>query len=168
MIDAMFGGAIEGFTTVMNRQSAPQETVDNKASLDEKVIKGIAKMDAISALDRAIVGGGANELQARKAALQAQKEALEEEKTTTLKETEKYKKAFQEKIFFKPVPVAGPLSTLQDFALAIFAVGWVLLSAVVVSMGIFQPGGSWKRGTLLAVLMFILTVVVQSLISSYL
>ena len=161
MIDAMFGGAIEGFTT----ESA---TLSSLNLTDISFNEAMIKYNVITSLNNAIVGGGANELQARKAALQAQKDALEEEKTTTLKETEKYKKAFQEKIFFKPVPVAGPLSTLQDFALAIFAVGWVLLSAVVVSMGIFQPGGSWKRGTLLAVLMFILTVVVQSLISSYL
>lgn len=158
MIDAMFGGVIEGFAT----------TADNKASLDEKVIKGIAKMEAISSLDAAVVGGGADELQTRKAALQAQKDALEEELSSTRKETEKYKKAFQEKIFFKPVPVAGPLSTLQDFALAMFAVGWVLLAAVVVGAGIFQPGGSWKRGVILAVLMFIITVVIQSLMTSYL
>lgn len=143
----------------------------SKAELDATFGVLTGKMDAINTLN-GVVGGigenGSSEIQKRKTALQAQKETLEEELVTAQKETEKYKKAFQEKIFFKPVPVAGPLSTLQDFALALFAIGWVLLAAVVVGMGIFQPGGSWKRGTLLAVLMFILTVVVQSLMSFYL
>jgi len=142
-----------------------------KAELDATFGVLTGKMDALNTLS-GVVGGigenGSSEIQIRNTALQAQKDALEEELSSARKETEKYKKAFQEKIFFKPVPVAGPLSTLQDFALAMFAVGWVLLSAVVVGAGIFQPGGTWKRGVILAVLMFILSVIIQSLMTSYL
>ncbi len=143
----------------------------SKAELDATFSVLTGKMDALTTLSN-VVGGigenGSSEVQERKTALQSQKESLTHELSSIEKETEKYKKAFQEKIFFKPVPVAGPLSTLQDFALAIFAVGWVLVAAVVVGAGIFQPGGSWKRGAILAVLMFILTVIIQSLMSSYL
>ncbi len=140
----------------------------SKAEIDAAFGVLTGKMDAIGIINEKIAGGSADDLQNRKAALQNQKDGLEDELAALRKDTEKYKKRFQEAIFFKPVPVAGSLSTLQDFALAIFAVGWVLLAAVVVGAGIFQPGGSWKRGVILAALMFILTVIIQSLMTSYL
>lgn len=95
-------------------------------------------------------------------------DSLREEIAAVKRETEQYNKSFQEKLYFKPVPLAGPMSTLQDFALAVFAIGWILLSAAVVAAGIFQPRGSWKRGVVLAALMFIITIVVHGLITSYL
>lgn len=95
-------------------------------------------------------------------------DSLRAEIAAVKRETEQYNKSFQEKLYFKPVPLAGPMSTLQDFALAVFAIGWILLAAAVVAAGIFQPRGSWKRGVVLAALMFIITIVVHGLISSYL
>jgi hypothetical protein len=138
-----------------------------KAQIDA-IFNGLdGQMSAINTINEK-VGGSADGLQARKSSLQTQKDDLKNELISLKRETEKYKKSFQEKIFFKPVPVASSLSTLQDFSLAIFAVGWVLLAAVVVGAGIFQPGGSWKRGLILAALMFIITVIIQSLMTSYL
>ena len=139
----------------------------SKQEIDASFNILIGKADALTSLS-SIFTGSADSPQARNNALAAQEQALTTELASIKAETEKYKKAFQEKIFFKPVPVAGSLSTLQDFALAIFAVGWVLVAAVVVGAGIFQPGGSWKRGAVLGALMFILTVILQSLITSYL
>jgi hypothetical protein len=100
--------------------------------------------------------------------LSSMADSLREEIASVKRETEQYNKSFQEKLYFKPVPLAGPMSTLQDFAIAVFAIGWILLSSAVVAAGIFQPRGSWKRGVVLAALMFIITVVVHGLISSYL
>jgi hypothetical protein len=99
--------------------------------------------------------------------LNTTKTGLQEKLATIEKEIEKYNKSFQEKIYFKPVPIANNTSTLQDFSLIFFAIGWILLSATVVALGIFQPGGTWKRGLILAALMFIISVVVQGLLSSY-
>lgn len=139
-----------------------------KTEIDTKFDVLTGKMDTLTSVDNSYVRGSSDSIQSRKAALQTESDALSNELTSIKRDTEKYKKAFQEKIFFKPVPVAGPLSTLQDFALAIFAVGWVLVAAVVVGAGIFQPGGSLKRGAVLGALMFILTVIIQSLMTSYL
>jgi hypothetical protein len=136
----------------------------SKAQLDAQFGKLQGQIDLLPIMDTAV---GGTDIIARKNALQQQSDALDAEIVSVKRETEQYNKSFQEKLYFKPVPLAGPMSTLQDFALAVFAIGWILLASAVVAAGIFQPRGSWKRGVVLAALMFIITVVVHGLITSY-
>ena len=136
-----------------------------KAQIDADFGKLQGQIDLLPTVNSAV---GGTDILARKNALQAQSDVLDAEIASVKRETEQYNKSFQEKLYFKPVPLAGPMSTLQDFALAVFAIGWILLAAAVVAAGIFQPRGSWKRGVVLAALMFIITFVVHGLITSYL
>ncbi len=135
-----------------------------KAQIDADFGKLQGQIDLLPTVNSAV---GGTDILARKNALQAQSDALDAEIATVKRETEQYNKSFQEKLYFKPVPLAGRMSTLQDFALAVFAIGWVLLSAAVVAAGIFQPRGSWKRGAILAALMFVISIIIHGLISSY-
>jgi hypothetical protein len=136
-----------------------------KAQIDADFGKLQGQIDLLSTVNTPF---GGNDIHIRKNDLQKQSDDLDAEIASVKRETEQYNKSFQEKLYFKPVPLAGPMSTLQDFALAVFAIGWILLAAAVVAAGIFQPRGSWKRGVVLAALMFIITVVVHGLITSYL
>ncbi len=136
-----------------------------KAEIDTLFGKLQGQIELLPTVNSAV---GGTDIVVRKNALQKQSDDLDAKIASVKRETEQYNKSFQEKLYFKPVPLAGPMSTLQDFAIAVFAIGWILLSSAVVAAGIFQPRGSWKRGVVLAALMFIITVVVHGLISSYL
>ena len=137
----------------------------SKAQLDTLFGKLESQINLLSTVNTPF---GGNDIHIRKNDLQKQSDDLDAEIASVKRETEQYNKSFQEKLYFKPVPLAGPMSTLQDFALAVFAIGWILLASAVVAAGIFQPRGSWKRGVVLAALMFIITFVVHGLITSYL
>jgi hypothetical protein len=136
----------------------------SKADFDVKFGKLQGQIDFLPTVNTAV---GGTDIVVRKNDLQVQSDALDAEIASVKRETEQYNKSFQEKLYFKPVPLAGPMSTLQDFALAVFAIGWVLLSAAVVAAGIFQPRGSWKRGAVLAALMFVISIIIHGLITSY-
>ena len=106
--------------------------------------------------------------------LTTQRESLEKQKDelevrlAELKKTERsYNKSFQDKKFAQTETGTKEVTTLQDFALVIYAVGWFLLTAAIVAVSVYQPGGSWTKGAVVAALMTIITIVMYGLMVMY-
>lgn len=99
--------------------------------------------------------------------LQSEVDELSVKLNSLKNEEQKYMKEFQDAVYYKP-DTTSQINTLQDFSLAMFAFAWFILGAILVSVGAFLPGGTWKRGLIIAVLFFIITSVVFSLMSVYL
>ena len=107
-------------------------------------------------------------LEVQHANLEAQKSDLEEELAALKQKERALNKSFQDSVYYKPTPTTSTLTTLQDFALAIFAVGWFLLGGVIVAVSKFQVGGSWRSALLTLALYTIITMVVYSIFNIYL
>lgn len=108
------------------------------------------------------------QLELQHVSLAAQKEDLDNQLASLKRKEQNLNKAFQDTVYYKPPPGTGAVTTLQDFALAIFAVGWFLLGAVIVAVSTFQADGTWRRGLLTAILLTIITMVIYSILNIYL
>ena len=107
-------------------------------------------------------------LTTQRVGLEKQKDDMET-RLAELKKTERtYNKSFQDKKYYETETGTKEPTTLQDFALVIYAVGWFLLAAAVVAVSVYQPGGSWTKGAVVAALMGIITVVMYGLMVMYL
>ena len=101
-------------------------------------------------------------------ALETQKGELESRHAELKKSERTYNKSFQDKKFHQQeAHGTSDVVTLQDFAFAIYAVGWFLFAAAIVAVSVYQPGGSWTRGSVVAALMTIITIVVYGLMKMY-
>ena len=107
-------------------------------------------------------------LEVQHANLEAQKSDLEEELAGLKQKERALNKSFQDSVYYKAPPTSASITTLQDFALAIFAVGWFLLGGVIVAVSKFQVGGSWRSALLTLALYTIITMVVYSIFNIYL
>jgi hypothetical protein len=107
-------------------------------------------------------------LEAQRNGLESQKADLEEELAGLKQKERAFNKSFQDTVYYKPAPTSTSITTLQDFALAIFAVGWFLLGGVIVAISKFQVGGSWRSALLTLALYTIITMVVYSIFNIYL
>jgi pheromone shutdown protein TraB len=107
-------------------------------------------------------------LEAQRDGLESQKTDLEEELAGLKQKERALNKSFQDAVYYKAPPTSASITTLQDFALAIFAVGWFLLGGVIVAISKFQVGGSWRSALLALALYTIITMVVYSIFNIYL
>ena len=97
-----------------------------------------------------------------------EKYELEKELAELKSREQKINKEFQDRVYYNDAPTTDKITTLQDFAIAFFAIGWFLLGAVIVSISTFQADGTIKKGMVVSALYAIITIIIYSLFNMYL
>lgn len=94
-----------------------------------------------------------NNLQTEKAKLEAQKLALQQE-------IEVAERDFLDSVYTKEEPGKNDMLTLQDVALAIFVLGWLLMGLTLIYLRAVGPTGSY-RGALIVFVVFLFVTILM-------
>lgn len=129
-----------------------------RAQADNFMIAGDAQHSLLS-----LSGNSAGQVDSQLQSLEARKEALK----TELKELSSKSEA-SDRMFLDAVMHGQPQKemypTLQDMALGLFAIGWVIFCIVLVMVRWGSPGGTWRAGVFTFALLVVTTFLVYSLL----
>lgn len=96
-------------------------------------------------------------LEKEKARLEAQKKALEEEVEAT-------ERNFLDSIYNKEEPGKNDMLTLQDVALAVFALGWLLMGLTLIYLRAVGPTGSFRGAMIVLVVFLFVTILMYGIL----
>ena len=127
----------------------------HRAQYDDLVITGN---------NLAAMSGNTGDMDSQINKLAMQKSKLQREIDANRAESGAYDQSFLEDIY-NGTPEKKLAPTLQDVALLLFWFGWLIMSIVLIAVRVMSPGGSFKAGLFVFVILLLTTLCVYAIIN---